>query len=215
MFTAPADQHPAWGVLPFTTMFEPFIAHLLGVHHPEAAPGCCFTLSFSEHLMSNHSETLSTAELSPCHIQWMNKGAGRMNVTVSAITESALLALALGNLQCLLLQLLSKRHGWDKRRCRLSLVPCISASLYQNQREQSQGPTSHFTVLLSYPNIIHCKSCFSWQDKQFITFILLHMYHGEKKQRTQHITTHPEQVLSVLNISLRHPHTYLSPQFQG
>lgn len=111
-------------------------------------------------------ETRSTAGAPPCPIERMNKDAERMHVTVSALKESVSVSLSLGNLQHLLPQLASKRHGQSERRYRLSLVPCISASLYQKQRgEFSQGPSSHFTVLLSYPNIIHCQSCFSWQDK--------------------------------------------------
>lgn len=141
------------------------LSRLLGASHLGEAHRCRFTLSFSRHCVSDHLETLSTAGLPPRHVEQMNKDAERMNVTVSAVTESASAAPALGNLQRLLPQLASKRHGRGKRRCRLSPVPCISASLYENQREQPQGPSSHFTVLLSYPNIIHCQSCFSWQDK--------------------------------------------------
>lgn len=46
-----------------------------------------------------------------------------MNVTVTGIVESASAVLALENLQCLPSQLAGKRHGGDKRRCWLSLVP--------------------------------------------------------------------------------------------
>lgn len=64
--------------------------------------------------MSDSLEILSTAGPPPCHIQWMKKGSERINVTISALTESALAALALENLQCLLPQLASKRHGQSK-----------------------------------------------------------------------------------------------------
>lgn len=43
-------------------------------------------------------ETQSTAGAPPCHIERMNIDAERMNVTVPALTESVLAALALGNL---------------------------------------------------------------------------------------------------------------------
>lgn len=142
-----------------------------------------------------------------------------MNVTVSAVTESALAALALGNLQHLLPQLASKRHGRRKRRCRLSLVPCISASLYQNQREQSQGPSSHFTVLLSYPNIIHCQSCFSLQDKPSPLYLAIHV---PTKGKTTKNTEYNNLSQTLRTNKYYQPSTFLSgtptpmsPQFQG
>lgn len=152
MSTAPADQHPAWSVLPLTMVLGPFFAHLLGVRHQEAAPGCCFILSFSDHFMSNHLETSSTAELSPCHIQWMN-------VTVSAITESALSALALGNLQCLLPQPVSKRHGWDKRRCKAFSIALHFCFLVPKPERTVTGP-------------LHCPSKLSQHHPFPVLFLL-------------------------------------------
>lgn len=141
------------------------------------------------HVLGN---TQSTIGAPSCHIEQKNKDAERMHVTVFALTENVLVALALGNFPRLPPQLASKRHGWGKRKCSLFLLPCISAFLYQKQRGQLHR-VPQTTVLLSYPNTIHCQSCFSWQDKpQSPLPWCTHVYQGGKQQGIQNITTYPK-----------------------